>query len=99
MRTSFSTRWDKAHLLLPRQRGRRFEDKPKISFGDPTSMVVMRELGVRDIVTGDQHFAQVSVGFRLVPGGGNSGRKLLNASCRADMDNEKIDEILYLGAP
>jgi predicted nucleic acid-binding protein len=46
---------------------RRYLDKPDISFTDLTSMVVMRELGIRDILTGDRHFAQVNLGFRLVP--------------------------------
>lgn len=46
---------------------RRYRDKPDISFTDLTSMVVMRELGITDILTADRHFAQVNLGFRLVP--------------------------------
>jgi predicted nucleic acid-binding protein len=46
---------------------RRYRDKPDISFTDLTSMVVMRELGITDILSGDRHFAQVNLGFRLVP--------------------------------
>jgi predicted nucleic acid-binding protein len=46
---------------------RQFRDKPDISFTDLTTMVVMRELGITDILTGDQHFAHVNLGFRLVP--------------------------------
>ena len=47
---------------------RRYRDKPDISFTDFTSMVVMRELAITDILTGDQHFTQVNLGFRLMPG-------------------------------
>ena len=47
---------------------RRYRDKPKISFTDLTSMVVMRELGITEIVTADRHFEQVNLGFRIVPG-------------------------------
>jgi len=45
----------------------RFDDKPWISFTDLTSMVVMKELGVKDIITGDEHFEHVGMGFQLVP--------------------------------
>lgn len=45
----------------------RFQDKPRISFTDLTSMVVMNELGIADILTGDAHFVQVEMGFQLVP--------------------------------
>jgi predicted nucleic acid-binding protein len=47
---------------------RRYRDKSKISFTDLTSMVVMRELGITEIVTADRHFEQVNLGFRIVPG-------------------------------
>ena len=42
-------------------------DKPRISFTDLTSMVIMQELGVVDILTADNHFAQAGLGFRLLP--------------------------------
>jgi predicted nucleic acid-binding protein len=45
----------------------RFDDKPRISFTDLTSMVVMKELGVKDIVTGDEHFEHVGMGFQRKP--------------------------------
>jgi 3-oxoacyl-(acyl-carrier-protein) synthase len=45
----------------------RFQDKPAISFTDLTSMVVMQELGINDVLTEDEHFPQVGMGFRRVP--------------------------------
>ena len=44
-----------------------YHDKPDISFVDFTSIVVMQDLGIQDIFTGDAHFQQVNLGFRLVP--------------------------------
>lgn len=46
---------------------RRFRDKPRISFVDLTSMAVMSELQITDVFTGDTHFSQVGMGFRLLP--------------------------------
>ena len=45
----------------------RYRDKPSISFTDLTSFVVMKELRIRDVLTGDAHFAQVRLGFRRLP--------------------------------
>ena len=45
----------------------RYHDKPDISFTDFTSMVVMKDLGIMDVFTGDVHFLQVNLGFRLLP--------------------------------
>lgn len=45
----------------------RYHDKADISFVDFTSMVVMQDLGVSDVFTGDAHFQQVGLGFRLLP--------------------------------
>jgi uncharacterized protein len=45
----------------------RLRDKPGVSFTDVTTMIVGRELNVYDILTGDQHFRQVSLGFRMLP--------------------------------
>ncbi len=45
----------------------RFQDKPRISFTDLTSMVVMKELRIKDVLTEDDHFTQVGMGFRKKP--------------------------------
>jgi len=45
----------------------RYQDKPLISFTDLTSMVVMHKLGIDEILTEDEHFTQVGMGFRKVP--------------------------------
>lgn len=45
----------------------KFQDKPKISFTDLTSMVLMDELGIEKILTDDDHFEYVGMGFRNVP--------------------------------
>jgi len=47
---------------------KRFQDKPGISFTDLTSIVVMQELGIRNILTGDAHFSHIGFGFNIVPG-------------------------------
>lgn len=49
------------------QMRQKYRDKPDISFADFTSMVVMQELGIHEVFTGDRHFRQVNLGFRLVP--------------------------------
>lgn len=41
----------------------KLKDKPKISFTDLTSMVIMRELGLSHVLTRDDHFLQVGMGF------------------------------------
>lgn len=46
---------------------RRFFDKPRISFTDLSSMAVMMELKIFDILTGDEHFSQVGLGLRRIP--------------------------------
>ena len=46
---------------------RRFADKPNISFTDLTSIVIMTELKMVDILTADEHFAHVGLGFQLLP--------------------------------
>ena len=46
---------------------RRYRDKPRISFTDLTSFAVMRELGIRQVLTADAHFTQVHLGFQRLP--------------------------------
>jgi len=44
----------------------RFQDKPRISFTDLSSMAVMEELGISTILTGDVHFTHVGMSFQTV---------------------------------
>jgi uncharacterized protein len=44
----------------------RYQDKPAISFTDLTSMVVMQEFEIGKILTEDNHFTQVGLGFELI---------------------------------
>jgi len=44
----------------------KFQDKPRISFTDLSSMVVMEELGILMILTGDAHFTHVGMRFQTV---------------------------------
>jgi predicted nucleic acid-binding protein len=46
---------------------KQFSDKPRISFTDLSTMAIMVELGITDILTADRHFAQVGLGFRALP--------------------------------
>nr|QNO57859.1 hypothetical protein DCLBPEOH_00020 [Methanosarcinales archaeon ANME-1 ERB7] len=45
----------------------KFRDKPRISFTDLTTMVVMTEMQITDILTKDDHFTQVGMGFQKKP--------------------------------
>ena len=45
----------------------KFADKPRISFTDLTSMVIMKELGISDVMTADNHFVHVGMGFQILP--------------------------------
>lgn len=45
----------------------KYHGKPDISFVDFTSMVVLQDLGITDVFSGDAHFQQVNLGFRLCP--------------------------------
>ena len=44
----------------------KYHDKPDIAFVDFTSMVVMLDLGITEVFTGDDHFRQVNLGFQLI---------------------------------
>jgi predicted nucleic acid-binding protein len=44
-----------------------FRDKPDISFTDLTSIIVAQELNISDVLSGDRHFIQAGLGFRLLP--------------------------------
>ena len=46
---------------------KRLQDKPKISFTDFTSMAIMEEKGIKNVLTEDEHFMQVGMGFQRVP--------------------------------
>jgi predicted nucleic acid-binding protein len=45
----------------------KYIDKPKISFTDLSSMVVMQEFNIQRILTEDSHFIQVGLGFECKP--------------------------------
>ena len=45
----------------------RFHDKPTISFTDLTSMVVMKDLNINHILTEDEYFLQIGMGFNKSP--------------------------------
>jgi len=45
----------------------RLRDKPLISFTDLTTMILMQELRIIRIVTADDHFRHVGLGFELLP--------------------------------
>jgi uncharacterized protein len=53
------TRWEKAWAL-----GKKYHDKPSVSFVDFSSFVVMKELGISDVLTADKHFENAGMGFR-----------------------------------
>jgi predicted nucleic acid-binding protein len=57
-----------ARFLQALEMRRRFRDKPGISFTDLTSMVILRELRITDVLTADRHFQQVGLGFKIFPG-------------------------------
>jgi len=54
----FRTAWELRQKL---------DDKRDTSFVDFTSIVVMQDLGITNIFTGDSDFRQVNLGFQLFP--------------------------------
>ena len=52
-------RWEKAWKM-----SKKYGDKPYISFFDFSSFVVMKELGVSQVLTADKHFEDVGLGFK-----------------------------------
>jgi len=46
---------------------KKYRDKPDISFVDFTSFIVMRELGINEVFSGDAHFDHVGLGFLRLP--------------------------------
>ena len=46
---------------------KRFQDKPTVPFTDLTSMAIMDERGIHQVLTEDEHFIQVGMGFSRVP--------------------------------
>ena len=45
----------------------KYLDKPNISFTDLSSVVVMQEYKITKIITADNHFNQVGLGFECIP--------------------------------
>ncbi len=52
-------RWEKVWNL-----SKKYHDKPYISFFDFSSFVVMKEVGVLNVLTADRHFEEVGMGFK-----------------------------------
>lgn len=46
---------------------KKYQDKSDISFTDLTSFVLMQELAINSVFTGDAHFKQVNLGFEILP--------------------------------
>jgi predicted nucleic acid-binding protein len=60
-------RVDSSRFLAAWELRKRYHDKPRISFTDLTSIVIMRELGINQVLTEDEHFMHVGLGFIRVP--------------------------------
>ena len=56
-----------ARFLKSVELRRKLDDKPHVSFTDLTSVVVMSERKISDVLTADVHFRQVGLGFRTLP--------------------------------
>ena len=42
-------------------------NKPDISFTDLTSFVLLQELWINKVFTGDAHFEEINLGFEILP--------------------------------
>jgi predicted nucleic acid-binding protein len=49
---------------IRKSKGAAYQDKPKMSFTNLTSMVIMKELGFKEIMTGNEHFEHVGMAFQ-----------------------------------
>ena len=47
---------------------KRLADQPRLSFTDLTTIIIMQELRLKDILTADTGFEEASLGFRRLPG-------------------------------
>jgi predicted nucleic acid-binding protein len=56
-----------ARLSITIDLRKQFSDKPRISFTDLSTMAIMIELGITDVLTAGQHFTHVGMGFRALP--------------------------------
>ncbi len=46
---------------------KKFQDKPRISFTDVTSIIVMDELKIKTVFTDDDHFLHIGMGLEKIP--------------------------------
>ncbi len=46
---------------------KKYQDKPLISFTDLTSMAIMKQRSIQYVLTMDEHFTQVGMGFARMP--------------------------------
>ncbi len=46
---------------------KKYKDKVEISFTDICSFVIMQDLKIRQVFTGDNHFLKVNLGFEIIP--------------------------------
>ena len=54
-------------LLLLGRYAQSYKTNREISFTDLSSMAVMEELGIERVLTDDEHFEHVGMGFRKCP--------------------------------
>jgi len=56
----------KERFTLAWKMRKQLKDKPLISFTDLTSMVIMQERGITQILTKDEHFTHVGMDFQIL---------------------------------